>query len=153
MKKLEVPPEQRAFTLSVPFARLLGFELRHFKDGESEIYFAPKPEHLNTFDVTHGGACMTLLDITMATAARSAAPESGIVTIEMKTSFMLPSIGPLTARGQLLHRTASMAFVEATIFDPHGRACAKSSGTFKYVKRPVPAGAGAAAAVRPLPTD
>ena len=145
----EVPPEQRTFTRRVPFAQLLGFDLRHFKDGQSEVYFAPKPEHLNTFDVTHGGACMALLDIAMATAARSVAPDSGVVTIEMKTSFMLPAVGPLTARGKLLHRTTSIAFVEATIFDSHGRACTQSSGTFKYVKRPP----GSAADKRPLPTD
>jgi len=150
--KSEAPPEQYAFTQRIPFAHHLGFELRHFRDGESEIYFAPKPEHLNTFGVTHGGACMTLLDVTMATAARSVTPDSGVVTIEMKTSFMLPAVGPLTARGKLLHRTASMAFAEATIFDPQGRACAKSSGTFKYVKRRVPAGEGAADD-RPPPTD
>ncbi len=41
--------------------------------------------------MTHGGAVMTLLDVAMAVAARSARKESGVVTIEMKTSFMLPA--------------------------------------------------------------
>jgi uncharacterized protein (TIGR00369 family) len=77
---------------------------------------------------------MTLLDVTMAAAARSQTPEDGVVTIEMKTSFMQPSAGPLSARGRLMHRTASLAFVEATIYDQAGRACAHSTGTFKYVK-------------------
>jgi uncharacterized protein (TIGR00369 family) len=56
--------------------------------------------------VTHGGALMTLLDVAMATAARSANPDMGVVTIEMKTSFMQPApSGPLVARGRLMHRT------------------------------------------------
>jgi uncharacterized protein (TIGR00369 family) len=126
--------DKLSYARRIPFARHLGFELVKFEGGESEILYTARPEHLNTFDVTHGGACMTLLDVTMAAAARSQTPEDGVVTIEMKTSFMQPSAGPLSARGRLMHRTASLAFVEATIYDEAGRACAHSTGTFKYVK-------------------
>ena len=78
---------------------------------------------------------MTLLDVTMATAARSVDPGMGVVTIEMKTSFMQAARGPLIGKGRLMHRTRSMAFTEATIFDAQGRACAHATGTFKYVQR------------------
>ncbi len=57
---------------------------------------------------------MTLLDVTMAMAARSESADMGVVTIEMKTSFMQPARGPLVAKGVLLHRTATMAFTEGT---------------------------------------
>ena len=60
---------------------------------------------------------MTLLDVAMATAARSVEQEMGVVTIEMKTSFMQPARGKLSGKGRLMHRTATMAFTEATIFD------------------------------------
>jgi uncharacterized protein (TIGR00369 family) len=143
----------RSYTSQIPFARHLGFELTKFEDGESEIRYTAKPEHLNTFDVTHGGACMTLLDIAMAAAARSQTPEIGVVTIEMKTSFMRPSVGPLHARGRLMHRTATLAFAEATIYDEQERACAHATGTFKYVKRRLPTGPGSANALRPPSTD
>jgi uncharacterized protein (TIGR00369 family) len=79
-----------------------------------------------------------LLDVAMATAARSVQQDMGVVTIEMKTSFMQPCRGPLQGKGRLMHRTATMAFTEATVFDAEGRACAHSTGTFKYVKRPAP---------------
>jgi len=36
----------------------------------------------------------------------------------------------------LVHRTASMAFTQSTVFDAQGRACASAMGTFKYLKRP-----------------
>ena len=78
---------------------------------------------------------MTLLDVTMASAARSETPEFGVVTIEMKTSFMQPAVGALTAKGELMHRTATMAFTQATVFDANGKACAHATGTFKYMKR------------------
>jgi uncharacterized protein (TIGR00369 family) len=126
------------FGVDIPFVTLLGFELTVFAGGRSEIHYAPKPEHLNSFSVTHGGALMTLLDVSMATAARSVVPEMGVVTIEMKTSFMQPALpgpGPLVAKGELMHRTATMAFTQATVFDAQGRACAHATGTFKFVKR------------------
>jgi len=143
----------RAYTSRIPFARHLGFELTKFEGGESEILYTAKPEHLNTFDVTHGGACMTLLDIAMAAAARSETPEIGVVTIEMKTSFMRPSVGPLTARGKLIQRTATLAFTEAKIYDEQGQVCAHATGTFKYVKRRLPTGPASANAERAPSTD
>ena len=143
----------RSYADRIPFARHLGFELTKFEGGESEIQYTAKPEHLNTFDVTHGGACMTLLDIAMAAAARSDTPEIGVVTIEMKTSFMQPSIGPLRARGKLLHRTATLAFTEARIYDERERVCAHATGTFKYVKRRLPTGPASANEMRPPSTD
>jgi uncharacterized protein (TIGR00369 family) len=123
------------FGVDIPFVHHLGFELRLFDGGASEIAYEAKPEHLNSFGVTHGGASMTLLDVTMAVAARSVQKDMGVVTIEMKTSFMQPATGRLTAKGRLIHRTATLAFTEATIFDEKDRPCAHATGTFKYVKR------------------
>ena len=123
------------FGVEIPFVKHLGFELTQFAGGHSEIAYTAKPEHLNSFSVTHGGALMTLLDVSMATAARSQVPEMGVVTIEMKTSFMQPAIGPLVAKGELIHRTVTMAFTQATVFDAAGRKCAHATGTFKFVKR------------------
>jgi uncharacterized protein (TIGR00369 family) len=123
------------FGVEIPFVSLLGFELVQFEGGHSEVRYEARPEHLNSFAVTHGGACMTLLDVAMATAARSVNQTMGVVTIEMKTTFMQPARGLLSGKGRLMHRTATMAFTEATIFDSEGRACAHATGTFKYVKR------------------
>jgi uncharacterized protein (TIGR00369 family) len=143
----------RSYADRIPFARHLGFELTRFEGGESEILYTARPEHLNTFDVTHGGACMTLLDVAMAAAARSETPEIGVVTIEMKTSFMFPAAGPLHARGSVLRRTASFAFTEAKIYDAQERVCAHATGTFKFVKRRLPTGPGSANEMRPPSTD
>ncbi len=147
------------FGADIPFVTHLGFALELFEGGESAIGYTPEPEHLNSFAVTHGGACMTLLDVTMATAARSVQKDMGVVTIEMKTSFMRPAPGDgsrLTAKGRLMHRTATLAFTEATLYDAEGKACAHSTGTFKYVKR-LPTGSKSVnplnAPVGPISTD
>jgi uncharacterized protein (TIGR00369 family) len=129
-----VPPPT-LFGVEIPFVSHLGFELERFENGESTIRWTPRPEHMNSFKVTHGGALMTLLDVTLATAARSVDAELGVVTIEMKTSFMQPATGRLTGSGRLMHRTRSMAFVEGTIHDAEGKVCAHATGTFKYVRR------------------
>lgn len=123
------------FPVPIPFVDHLGFVLQAMADGQARIAFEPRPEHLNSFSVVHGGALMTLLDVTMAHAARSTQPELGAVTVEMKTSFMRAAQGPLLASGQLLHRSATLAFVEAGVRDAQGRLCAQASGTFKMVPR------------------
>ena len=140
------------FGADIPFVNHLGFELLLFEGGRSEISFDARPEHLNSFGVTHGGACMTLLDVAMAVAARSVDKEMGVVTIEMKTSFMQPARGKLSGKGHLMHRTASMAFTEGTIFDSEGRACAHATGTFKYVRR-LPTGPKSANPLNVISTD
>lgn len=140
------------FGVEIPFVNHLGFALVHMRDGESELHYEAAPEHLNSFGVTHGGASMTLLDVTMGTAARSVAPEFGVVTIEMKTSFMQVACGPLVAKGRLIHRTATMAFTEATVYDAKGQPCTHATGTFKYVRR-LPVGPGSVHELRAIATD
>lgn len=121
----------------IPFVEHLGIVTEKSANGESLLRYTPQPEHLNSFNVVHGGVCMTLLDVTLAASARCLEPNMGVVTIEMKTSFMRPApVVPgaaLVGRGRLLHRTRSMAFVEGSVFAPGGELCAHATGTFKYV--------------------
>jgi uncharacterized protein (TIGR00369 family) len=140
------------FSVRIPFVELLGFRLLRMEGGEAEIAFDPAPEHQNSFDVVHGGASMTLLDVVMAHAARSVQNDMGCVTIEMKASFMRAAKGPLLARGKLLHRTATMAFTEGSVFDASGKLCSHATGTFKYVPR-LPVGPGSTQALNRISTD
>ena len=59
------------FTWPLPFAELLGIELLRFEHGEAELAVHLRAELTNSWDVAHGGVVMTLLDITMAHAART----------------------------------------------------------------------------------
>ena len=132
------------FTIRIPFVELLGFELLRFERGEAEIGLALRDELTNSWGVAHGGVSMTLLDVVMAHAARApgddgVAEESGVVTVEMKTTFIRPALGRLVATGRRLHRTASMAFCEGSLIDADGQLVAHATGTFKYLKG-LPAG-------------
>ncbi|MEN9474411.1 MAG: hypothetical protein RIS48_1131 [Pseudomonadota bacterium] len=143
------------FPVHIPFVELLGFELLRWENDEAEIRFDARTEHQNSFSVVHGGALMTLLDVAMAHAARSGHPELGAVTIEMKTSFMQAARGSLRALARVLHRSATMAFVEASVFDAEGGLCCHASGTFKCIRR-LPVGAKASQALNgaaPVQTD
>jgi uncharacterized protein (TIGR00369 family) len=132
------------FLVRIPFVDLLGMKLERFEPGEAEILLPLRDELTNSWSVAHGGVTMTLLDVVMAHAARSPHPQTGdippgVVTVEMKTSFMRPGLGHLRGVGKLLHRTASMAFCEGSVLDQEGELLAHATGTFKYMKG-LPAG-------------
>lgn len=132
------------FTVHIPFVEMLGFELVSFEAGQAQIALNLREELTNSWSVVHGGVTMTLLDVVMAHAARSpnqpgVAESPGVVTVEMKTTFMRPGIGRLLGKGRLVHRTASMAFCEGSVFDDAGVIVAQATGTFKYLKG-LPAG-------------
>ncbi|WKB53275.1 PaaI family thioesterase [Eleftheria terrae] len=127
------------FPVHIPFVEALGFELLRMDDGEAELALALQREHCNSFLVAHGGVSMTLLDVAMAHAARSINRDRpdfgpGVVTIEMKTTFMRPGEGQLRAVGRLLHHTATLAFCEGEILNGAGERIAHATGTFKYVR-------------------
>jgi len=127
------------FLVHIPFVEHLGFELLRLEPGVGEIAIDVREELTNSLGVAHGGLLMTLADIAMAHAARSPAEAGGevlpgVVTIEMKTSFMRPGSGRVVATGQRLHRTVSMAFCEARLRDDRGHLVAHASGTFKYLR-------------------
>ena len=142
--------QRLAFTVRIPFAETLGLELWRFGAGHAELAIELAPALHNSFGVAHGGVLMTLLDVSMAHAARSVhartpGADHGVVTIEMKTSFVQPAEGRLRCEARLLHRTATLAFCEGHVFDAAARLCAHGTGTFKYL-RGLPAGRE----VRPL---
>ena len=128
------------FPRVIPFARMLGFELLRFADGEAAVAAELREELSNSWGVAHGGMMMTLLDVCMAHAARAPltgappAEDRGAVTIEMKTSFLKPGLGRLVARGSVLRRSPSLLFCEGRIVDAEGELVAHATGTFKLLR-------------------
>jgi uncharacterized protein (TIGR00369 family) len=123
----------------IPFAELIGMRLVRFEAHEAALEVELREELLNSWDVVHGGVTMSLLDVAMAHAARSPGDDgaevaTGVVTIEMKTSFLRPGTGRLLASARRVHRTPSLAFCEASVEDGDGKLVARASGTFKYMR-------------------
>jgi uncharacterized protein (TIGR00369 family) len=128
------------FPIVIPFVEELGLELHRFEHGHADVHVDLDNAHLNSWEVAHGGVLMTMLDVAMAHAARSIHAREpgngmGVVTVEMKTTFMRPAQGRLVAKGVLLHHTSTMAFCEASVRDDDNQLCAHATGTFKYLRR------------------
>jgi uncharacterized protein (TIGR00369 family) len=143
------------FAADIPFVEALGMRLWRYEAGSAEVSLELQPTMLNSWQVAHGGVLMTLLDVAMAHAARSAregdegAP--GLATIEMKTSFLRAAEGRLVATGTLLHASAKLAFCEGTVRDATGAICAHATGTFRFLRALRRTGPGAAGVATPAP--
>jgi uncharacterized protein (TIGR00369 family) len=127
------------FPVRIPFVETLGLELHRYGEGQAELRVDLDEAHLNSWEVAHGGVLMTMLDVAMAHAARSLRSQEpgngpGVATVEMKTSFMRPGEGALRAIGTALHRTATLAFCEGSVFNEGGQLCAHATATFKYLR-------------------
>lgn len=119
-----------------PFVDALGIERVTCSTGQCEVVLPLKQGHLNMWAIAHGGISMTLCDVALALAARSGVDSgTGVLTIELKVSFLQPGRELLYGRGRLLHRSTKMAYCEGEIVDGEGRLVAKALGTFKYVKK------------------
>ncbi len=129
---------QSTFPVPIPFLDELGVEFLGMGDGEAQLALTLEQRHMNSWNVTHGGLTMTLLDVAMAMAGRSLNPQArASVTVEMKTSFMQAGGTPgnrIVARGKALHRSTTMCFCEGELWNGD-QLVAKAMGTFKYLKR------------------
>jgi uncharacterized protein (TIGR00369 family) len=122
----------------IPFAKDLGLELLLAEEGRSRVALEVLARHLNGWGAVHGGVIMAVLDVAMAIAARTLQPRGeGVVTIDMKTSFMQagPTQGRLVAVGSCVHRSGGMAFCEAEVRGVGDGLVARSSGTFKLLRQ------------------
>ena len=139
-KQVQINPQTQLANLgeelNVPFLKLLGVRLLSAEMGKGEILLALKPEHTNTWAVAHGGVLLTLVDVAMAVAARSADPgDRSVVTIELKNNFMQAANGVLRVKADTVRTTATMAFCEAKLYNDQGEVCCMATGTFQYLKR------------------
>lgn len=121
-----------------PFLENLGVELIGMENGTATLTLDLTEHHMNSWQIVHGGVLMTLLDVVMAMAGRSLSAElKGVVTLEMKTSFLQPggvTGGRIEARGKAFHQSTTMCFCEGEIWNGE-RLIAKAMGTFKYLRR------------------
>ncbi|MDL1862571.1 PaaI family thioesterase [Betaproteobacteria bacterium PRO7] len=118
----------------VPFVRALGAKLVNAASGEAVLSLDLQERHLNSWAVAHGGTLMALLDVAIARAGKTVSRgAAGSVTVEMKTSFLRPCVGRISARARVLHSTGSLAFCEAELLDQSGELAAKASATIKFL--------------------
>lgn len=124
----------RIFGLTIPFGDYVGIEPLEQGDGFVRTALEIKPELMNSWGVAHGGAVMTLLDLTLGMAARSVDMRSnGSITVELKVNFIKAATGRVHAEGRATRCGKSLVFSEGEVRDAGDDLCAKATGTFKLL--------------------
>jgi len=138
METSQSPVIQQPSPTINPFLHDLGVEFLEMENGTAKLSLDLAEKHMNSWQITHGGVIMTMLDVVMAMAGRSLhADLKGVVTVEMKTSFLQPGGVPggrIEARGKAFHQSSTMCFCEGEVWNGD-RLVAKAMGTFKYLRR------------------
>lgn len=122
-----------------PMAKLIGFRCTVAEPGEIVMQLDHDPSLENFAGMFHGGAAMTILDTVMGAAAHTLVPEgSGIVTLDLSTTFLRPiTVGnaPITATGKVLNLGRSVVYAQGEVLDRNGKLVAHATGNFSVVRQ------------------
>jgi len=116
----------------IPFAEKLGVRVVRRDVGDVELELDLIDDHMNSWQMAHGGVIMSMFDIVMATSAKSLDDASSdATTVELKTNFLKAASGRITARA-IAHRAGrSLIFVEGEMRNEMQDTLARATGTFK----------------------
>ena len=131
-------PLSEVFANGNPYLESLGVQVLEYGDGRASMALLLRAEFMNSWQVAQGGISMTLLDVAMGLAARTAVPDAkSSATVDMSTSFLQPAgqVGDtIIAHGRVYHRTTTMCFCDAELWNG-SQLVAKAMATFKAIKR------------------
>ena len=103
---------------------------RHVGDVGLELELTD--DHMNSWQMAHGGVIMSMLDIVMGMSAKTLDDaSSGASTVELKTNFLKVAAGRITARGFAQRAGRSLVFVEGELRNEPQDLLARATGTFK----------------------
>lgn len=123
------------FGADIPFVAFCGIEPIEAANGRSRLEVTVEPHHGNQMAVAHGGLLMTLLDVCMGSAARSAVG-CNVVTVDMQVGFLAPASGRLVGEGKVTRAGKSLVFVEAEISNSDGVLVCRGTSVFKTAREP-----------------
>lgn len=123
------------FGADIPFVGYCGIEPIEAAGGRSRLEVTVEPHHGNQMRVAHGGLLMTLLDVCMGSAARSAVG-ANVVTVDMQVAFTAPASGRLVGQGRVVRAGKSLVFVEAEIANSDGDLVCRGTAVFKTAREP-----------------
>ena len=116
----------------IPFAERLGIRLVHRDVGDVILELDLNDDHMNSWQMAHGGVIMSMLDIAMATSAKTLDDASSdAATVELKTNFLKAATGRITARAFAQRTGRSLVFVEGEMRNEPQELLARATGTFK----------------------
>ena len=127
-----VPPEVAEFVKRIRFAEHLGVRIDSLDKGLARLSLEIKPEFTTSWGTVHGGAVLSLLDITLSMSARTLYnPPRSIMTVDLSAQFIGTAKGVIRAEGRVAKAGKSTIFCEGEVRDEAGELVAKAIGTFR----------------------
>ena len=127
-----VSPEVAEFVKKIRFAEHLGVKIDSLDKGVARLSLEIKPEFTTSWGTVHGGAILSLLDITLSMSARTLYdPPRSIMTIDLSAQFIGTAKGILRAEGRVVRAGKSTIFCEGEVKNEAGELVAKAIGTFR----------------------
>ena len=123
----------------VGFAVYCGLELDEVNAGEVRGHCALRPELLNPYGFTHGGAINTVMDTFGGMAACGAVePSRYVVTRSADVHYLRPVLGGMMyAHATAIKAGKQTCLVRAEVFDEEKRLCAEGLLEFFYLDKTV----------------
>ena len=112
------------------FDHFINPQIVKLEDGEAEVHWQAKPDHLNRFGSVHGGALAGLIDTVAAIA--SLTKMKRIVTIELNISYVKAAniSTKIIAKGKVIHAGRSLLRTSVELMNEDGELLTRGNLTF-----------------------
>ncbi len=106
-----------------PYESAAGIVPVSLTEGRSVIGVTLRPDHMNIWNIPHGGLLYALADIASGVAADSVHPDAHVVTAGSCFNFLYaaPDAKSLRAVGQVIKPGHSLTVVQADVYDDRDR--------------------------------
>ena len=129
-------PAGQLFALPMPMSAIMGLIGERIGNDRAQVRMTFQPDQSNSRGEVHGGALATLLDCTLASAARAHDPAAyGVATIDLTLHFVAVGRGDLIATAHCERRGRSISFVRGEARNADGTLVALATGSFKLIAR------------------
>ncbi len=112
------------------FDHFIDPKIVHLRDGEAEVHWQAKTDHLNRFGSVHGGALAGLIDTVAAIASLTKMKK--IVTIELNVSYVKAAniTTKVIAKGKVIQAGRSLLRTVVELFNAEGELLTRGNLTF-----------------------
>jgi len=117
---------------SVPYARLLGFELDEVSPGAATLGLKIRKNLMQNHGVVHGGAIASLIDTATAFAIIPLlTAEEKVTTVDLTISYLRPlTKGRVSATARVVRAGRRLFVVSAEVKDEDGKLAATALSTY-----------------------
>jgi len=124
------------FGLPMAMARAMALRGERIGHDMAQVRMGFQADQANSRGEVHGGSIATLLDCTLAAAARAHDPAAyGVATIDLTLHYVAAGTGDLIATARCERRGRSISFVRGEVRAEDGTLVAMATGSFKLIAR------------------